>query len=101
MTLHESILLEVRNGALSEPFEVQELTSERRRVICSVEQKLVEKYRIGFEFFMESTIGTTIANYAQDEQTGVGGYNVEQGAEAKYLRVKPGVYKVKELNGPL
>ncbi|SUD31834.1 Uncharacterised protein [Pseudomonas fluorescens] len=97
MTLYESILLEVRNSSLSEPFEIQELTSERRRVMCSIEQKLVEKFRIGFEFFMETTIRTAIANYAQDEQTGAGGFNVEQGAEAKYLRVKPGVYKVKVL----
>ena len=93
MTLYESILLEVRNGALSNPFEVQELTSERRQVM---NKELVEKYRIGFKFFMKTTIGTTIANNASDEKTGAGGNSVSNGAKAQYLRVTPGVYKVLE-----
>jgi len=66
MTLYESILLETRNGALNDPFEVQELTSERRRVMCPEGRALVEKYRIGFEFFKKSAVGSTIADNAQD-----------------------------------
>ncbi|MPQ68520.1 MULTISPECIES: hypothetical protein [unclassified Pseudomonas] len=93
MTLYESILLEVRNGALSNPFEVQELTSERRQVM---NKELVEKYRIGFEFFKKSAIGTTIANNASDEKTGADGHSVSNGTKAQYLRVKSGVYKVLE-----
>lgn len=97
MTLYESILLEVRNGALSNPFEVQDLTSESRQVMCPVGKELVEKYRIGFEFFMKKTIGTSIANFASDGQTGAGGFNVGKGANAQYLRVKPGAYKVLDI----
>lgn len=96
MTLYESILLETRNGALSDPFEVQELTSERRRVMYPEGKELIEKYRIGFEFFMKSAIGTTIANKASDGKTGAGGNSVSNGAKAQYLRVTPGVYKVLE-----
>jgi hypothetical protein len=94
MTLYESILLETRNGALSDPFEVQELISERRRVMCPEGKELVEKYRIGFEFFKKSAIGTNIANNAQDRQTGADGFHVGKGAKVQYMRVKPGVYKV-------
>lgn len=96
MTLYESILLEVRNGVLSNPFEVQELTSESRQVMCLVNKELVEKYRIGFDFFMKSAIGTTIANKASDGKTGAGGNSISNGAKAQYLRVSPGVYKVLE-----
>ena len=92
MTLYESILLEVRNGVLSNPFAVQELTSERRQVMRLVNKELVEKYRIGFELFMKTTIGTTIANNASDEQSGADGFSVNNGAKAQYLRVKSGVY---------
>ncbi|VVN60036.1 hypothetical protein PS687_03585 [Pseudomonas fluorescens] len=94
MTLYESILLETRNGALNDPFEVQELTSERRRVMCPEGKELVEKYRIGFEFFKRSAIGTNIANNAHDAQTGANGFHVGQGAKVQYVRVKPGVYTV-------
>jgi hypothetical protein len=94
MTLYESILLETRNGALNDPFEVQELTSERRRVMCPEGKELVEKYRIGFEFFKRSAIGTTVANNAQDEKTGANGFSVGNGAKVQYMRVKPGVYTV-------
>ncbi|MNP76241.1 hypothetical protein D3C76_1734450 [compost metagenome] len=66
MTLYESILLETRNGALNDPFEVQELTSERHRVMYPEGRALVEKYRIGFEFFKKSAVGSTIADNAQD-----------------------------------
>ncbi|MBO1538274.1 hypothetical protein [Pseudomonas sp. OA65] len=94
MTLYESILLETRNGALSNPFEIQELTSERRRVMCLEGKELMEKYRIGFEFFKKSAIGTTVANNAQDEKTGADGFSVGKGAKTQYMRVKPGVYTV-------
>lgn len=94
MTLYESILLETRNGALNDPFEVQELTSERRRVMCPEGKELVEKYRIGFEFFKKSAIGTNIANNARDAQTGANGFHVGQGANVQYVRVKPGAYTV-------
>lgn len=97
MTLHESILLEVRNGALSNPFEVQELTSERRQVMCLVNKELVEKYRIGFEFFMKTTIRTTIANNASDEQSSAVGHHVGKGAKIQFRRVKPGVYNVLDI----
>ncbi|EOG3620684.1 hypothetical protein ACK9U2_002556 [Pseudomonas putida] len=94
MTLYESIVLETRNGALGDTFELQELTSEHRRVMCPDGPALVEKYRIGFEFFMRTAIGTTIANYARDAHSGAGGYNVNKGAAAKFLRVAHSTYKV-------
>ena len=89
MTLYESIVLETRNGALGDTFELQELTSEHRRVMCPDGPALVEKYRIGFEFFMKTAIGTTIANYARDAHSGV-----NKGAAAKFLRVAHSTYKV-------
>jgi hypothetical protein len=66
MTLYESTLPETRNGALNDPFEVQELTWGRRRALCPEGNALVEKYRIGFEFFKKSGVRSTIANNAQD-----------------------------------
>jgi hypothetical protein len=94
MTLYESIALEIKEGVLDAVFKAQDLLSDERKVLRTVDGKQVEKYRIGFEFFKENGIRPAIADYAVDKLTGDGGYAVRNGAKAKYLRTDSATYQL-------
>ncbi|AXQ49822.1 hypothetical protein DZC31_24370 [Stenotrophomonas rhizophila] len=93
MTLYESIVLEVEQGALPRQLRATDLLGEDRRVIRQTLKGEVEFYRIGFNFFRESHIRTQMANAAQGT-----GYWVKAGQSPQYKRIAEGLYEVLGLN---
>jgi len=89
MTLYESIVLEVEQGALPRQIRATDLLGEDRRVIRQSLEGEVECYRIGFGFFKKSHIRTQMANAAQGT-----GYWVKSGQAPQYKRIAEGLYEV-------
>lgn len=89
MTLYESIVLEVEQGALPRQLRATDLLGEERRVIRQTPEGDVEFFRIGFGFFKKSHIRTQMANAAQGT-----GYWVRAGQTPQFKRIAEGLYEV-------
>ncbi|WP_060484216.1 hypothetical protein [Pseudomonas sp. NBRC 111123] len=89
MTLYESIVLEVEQGALPRQLRATDLLGEDRRVIRQTLEGNVECYRVGFGFFKKSHIRTQMANAAQGT-----GHWVKAGQAPQYKRIAEGLYEV-------
>ncbi|MBA1223687.1 hypothetical protein G7017_22845 [Pseudomonas fulva] len=89
MTLYESIVLEVEQGALPRQLWATDLLGEARRVIRQTPEGDVECFRIGFGFFKKSHIRTQMANEAQGT-----GYWVRAGQTPQFKRNTEGLYEV-------
>lgn len=93
MSLHKSIILEVKEGKLKEVFNYNELLIESRRVHQNTNGEMKEKYRVGFEFFDEVSIKTNVANLAIDEHGKLGAH-LKNGLAPKFRRIDRATYLV-------
>ncbi|WP_153774945.1 hypothetical protein [Pseudomonas sp. MNR3A] len=93
MPLHDSIILEIQEGALPHPLRAKDLLTADRHVIRQTANGNAEYYRVGFNFYKKDYIRTQLANAAQNT-----GHWVNAGKAPQYKRIAKGLYEVLGLN---